>query len=153
MNMNRNRKGFTLIELLVVIAIIGILATISLVSLNSSTQAADDGKIKVEVAQIKALALNSYIQTNSSYDSVCLTTGSIYGILNTTGYAFVGNGATLAASNKFVCNDNASAYVAAKSLSTPVNGYFCVDSTGFSGVITGAGTNATSTDLTCALLD
>jgi type II secretion system protein G len=71
MNIINKKAGFTLIELLVVIAIIGLLASVVLVSLNSSRQKSRDAKRLADMNQMaKALELfyndfNSY-PTNSS---------------------------------------------------------------------------------------
>lgn len=48
----KKRCGFSLVELLVVIAIIGVIATIILVNLSSTTGKARDAKRKTELAQI-----------------------------------------------------------------------------------------------------
>ena len=159
--MNRNRKGFTLIELLVVIAIIGILATISLVSLNSSTQAADDGKIKVEVSQVKALALDAYIDNNNSYIATCNDgdtddeEGDVDKLLKDgTSYEELSDGDDLLGADavkKYICVDSAVAYVVAKSLSGNA-AWYCVDSEGTSDVIEGSGTLA-GTDIKCSDLE
>ncbi len=59
-------KGFTLIELLVVISIIALLASVVLVSLNSTRQKARDAKRAADMNQM-AKALELYFDTNKSY--------------------------------------------------------------------------------------
>jgi prepilin-type N-terminal cleavage/methylation domain-containing protein len=56
-------RGFTLIELLVVIAIIGLLTSITLISVRSSIEKANLARTKVELRQI-ATALELYINKN-----------------------------------------------------------------------------------------
>lgn len=57
-NFSPKNRGFTLIELLVVIAIIGLLASIILVSLNSSRKKSRDARRKADIKQmITALQL------------------------------------------------------------------------------------------------
>ncbi len=60
------KKGFTLIELLVVIAIIGLLATLSIVALNSARVKARDTKRKADLKQIYN-ALQLYYDENGKY--------------------------------------------------------------------------------------
>lgn len=59
-------SGFTLIELLVVIAIIGLLATLSVVALNSARIKARDSKRKADLRQIK-MSLDLYHNENGVY--------------------------------------------------------------------------------------
>jgi len=62
------QKGFTLIELLVVIAVIGLLASIVLVSLNTSRAKARDAKRKEDLYQV-ALAMEMYFDKNGVYET------------------------------------------------------------------------------------
>jgi type II secretion system protein G len=70
--MTQNKHGFTLIELLVVIAIIGLLASIVLVSLNSSRIKARDARRNADLRQIRN-ALELYMQDNNAYPGSCGT--------------------------------------------------------------------------------
>lgn len=60
------KKGFTLIELLVVIAIVGILASVIIVSINSSRKKARDS-VRVQDLRSIAQALEAYHADNGSY--------------------------------------------------------------------------------------
>jgi prepilin-type N-terminal cleavage/methylation domain-containing protein len=73
--MKNKKAGFTLIELLVVVAIIGLLATLSLVALNSARQKARDAKRVADVKQIQT-ALELYYNDNYGYPDT-VTSGSI----------------------------------------------------------------------------
>jgi prepilin-type N-terminal cleavage/methylation domain-containing protein len=63
---NKGRKGFTLVELLVVVSIIGILSTLSNVSVNIARVRARDAKRKADMAQVK-LALYLYYDDNLQF--------------------------------------------------------------------------------------
>jgi len=63
---NRTMLGFTLIELLVVISIIGILTSITVVSLNDARFKARDAKRKADLAQLR-VALALYYDNNLEY--------------------------------------------------------------------------------------
>ncbi|MDD3016643.1 MAG: type II secretion system protein [Lactococcus chungangensis] len=64
--MKKNKKGFTLIELLVVIAIIGLLATLSVIALNTARVKARDARRVSDIKQIQT-ALEMYFDTNDGY--------------------------------------------------------------------------------------
>ncbi len=63
-----NKKGFTLIELLVVIAIIGLLATLSIIALNSAREKAQIVRRMADMRQIMT-ALELYRDTYGVYPS------------------------------------------------------------------------------------
>ena len=72
--MKNNKQGFTLIELLVVIAIIGLLATLSIVALNTARSRSRDAKRVAYVKQIQT-ALELYFNDNAVYPA-SVTSGS-----------------------------------------------------------------------------
>lgn len=59
----KNKKGFTLVELLVVISIIGILSSLSTISVNIARERARDAKRQSDMAQVQ-LALYLYFDDN-----------------------------------------------------------------------------------------
>lgn len=59
-------KGFTLIELLVVIGVIGILASVILISLNSTRAKAADSAIKADLVAVRTQA-QIYLETYNSF--------------------------------------------------------------------------------------
>jgi type IV pilus assembly protein PilA len=134
------QRGFTLIELLVVIAIIGILAATVLAALGTARQSGSDATIQSQVNSTKAQA-ELYYNSASTYAGVCgagtntltsLMTALTSVSTSTTDTAATSTAAqTGANSNTVFCNANATAWV----VSAPLNagGYFCADSTGFSG--------------------
>jgi len=60
------KKGFTLIELLVVVAIIGLLATLSIVALNTARAKARDARRVADIKQIQT-ALELYYNDQGVY--------------------------------------------------------------------------------------
>ncbi len=67
-NMTKSKKAFTLIELLVVIAIIGILATISIVSLTNARAKSRDAKRAGDMKQVQT-ALELFFNDKGRYPS------------------------------------------------------------------------------------
>lgn len=62
----QQRRGFTLVELLVVIAIIGILSSLSVVSLNSARQRARDAQRRADLRQVYT-ALQLYFDVQNAF--------------------------------------------------------------------------------------
>ena len=124
-----------MIELLVVIAIIGILVAIIAVSVVSLRAHGRDSSILSHLGQIRAQAEIAYSSTGG-YDVICVGDE-----LNSVGYPD-----TLGVINQEVGRYNGSVTVTCHAdtenycVQSPLNvsGYFCLDSSGFSGVISGA---------------
>jgi prepilin-type N-terminal cleavage/methylation domain-containing protein len=79
--MKKNKQGFTLIELLVVIAIIGLLATLSIVALNTARARSRDAKRVADVKQVQT-ALELYFNDNGAYPATVISGGTIASTTN-----------------------------------------------------------------------
>ena len=137
------KKGFTLIELLVVIAIIGILAAMVLVSLGTARSKAKDARVKSAVSQLRIEA-ESWLDTNSgmtNFDSDATTNVS-------TLVAEIGNQGSTAHVTAGTTNDQA--YVIWAPLVSSSTQFFCIDSTGKSGV---TNTQPSTAELGCGTIN
>jgi type IV pilus assembly protein PilE len=147
--MNKFKKGFTLIELLIVIAIIGILSTIVLSSLSNSRSKAYDAQVKMQLRGFAAAAENYFNSQNpTTYGpatSACNT-----GMFNDADpqhgspmlYIAAGN---LPNNTQVFCgssNGVSSSYAIKATLYSGTE-YWCVDSKGFSGLVSGTPTSGT----------
>ncbi|MDD2731395.1 MAG: type II secretion system protein [Candidatus Portnoybacteria bacterium] len=87
---NKFKKGFTLIELLVVIAIIGILATITMVSLSDARARSRDARRVQDMNNLQA-ALAMY-QTRQTLYPDAATAVTINGTTDVLSLALIGEG-------------------------------------------------------------
>lgn len=123
--MTKKYRGFTLIELLVVIAIIGILASIVLVSLTTARSRAYDAEIKSELAQMRAGAELYYMDMGGTYTN----------FNNNAAFTALKPPTCSSTTGNYGWNANVTAYAAWANMCSSGAGYWCVDSTGFSGNI------------------
>ena len=116
--MKKNKKGFTLIELLVVIAIIGLLATLSVIALNTARVKARDARRVSDIKQIQT-ALEMYFDATSGYPVV--TNGSVptstYISSVPTNPQPVDTGCSATAGNNYIYNSDGTTYTLAYCLS------------------------------------
>ena len=119
----KNKKGFTLIELLVVIAIIGILSGVILINLGGESEKASNARIKSAMSQVRTVMESDRAEdTALAYadpDSVASALKTDITSTKTGGTSFFGE-------------NSANAWCAEVKLKGN-NGYWCVDSTGYSG--------------------
>ncbi len=167
----RTNKGFTLIELLVVIAIIGILAGIILAALGTSRSKGNDGAAQSEMDQIKTqaevyyitntVAPNSYGATGLVGVAVCPTSGSSMFAASSTSGGLAGlisavnlneastTAVTCAAGEPPAGGTAATSWAVSTTLTTFSGKYFCVDSSGYSGLGTKKATGGYTAVASC----
>jgi len=95
------RKGFTLIELLVVIAIIGLLSTLSVVSLNSARGKARDAARKSDMNAIST-ALELYNVEMGNYPPVAATCAANVLALGEAGDNFICSGYSISTNDETI---------------------------------------------------
>jgi len=128
-----SKKGFTLIELLVVIAIIGILSSIVLVALRGARNKAKDARIIADLSQVRSVAELVY---DGDYDG--LATHADYITLRDDINSSELGGTV-------VINQSGGSYCVSSVLNE--GGGFCVDGTGYAGVVS----NCDAINYNCAL--
>jgi type IV pilus assembly protein PilA len=148
------QQGFTLIELLVVIAIIGILAATVLAALGSARSSGSDASVKGSINSMKAQA-EIYYTSNNTYNGVCASSSASNGLASLTAAvdqnaaeatSVVNTYATAGTASTVICHDSGTTGWAASAPLNTTAGYFCADSTGFSGEVAAV---LPASDVTC----
>ena len=127
-------RGFTLIELLVVIAIIGILVAIIAVSVVSMRAHGRDSTILHHLGQIKTHAEMVYSSTGG-YSVICDGSGGLNINPPYDGTLGVIKQEVEKYNGSITCYADTENYCVQSSLNINVNDHFCLDSSGFSRVI------------------
>ncbi len=131
-------RGFTLIELLVVIAIIGILASVVLASLNTARSKGQDANIQASINNARAQSELYYDRVGGrNYDSLCgAVTSSGAGITPAAGDLQTLAEGVDSAGGTMTCKGAAQEYRVYSPLVSNTANYYCVDNTGFAGIVT-----------------
>lgn len=135
------RVALIFVCILLGIAFIGILSSVVLASLNSARSKGQDASIKSQLSSMRAQAeLYWSSQSTNGKD------GNYAGLCNDTIVTEMKNSINTTKTVDIVCKDNYERYA----ISAPINsgGYWCVDSSGFSGQISQSINSAT-----CSLSD
>lgn len=135
-SMKKNRKeGFTLIEMLVVIAMIGLLSAVILVALGPSRNKAKDTRIISDVNQARSVMEAEYNPITNTYPDYTsgFPSGSELKTLSTDVTAQNGD-----ALNISQVTTNLGSYAFYAKLASDSSQYYCVDSSGFSGLVASA---------------
>jgi|SRR3989344_1550170 len=153
MGRKRRRAGFTLIEILVVIAIIGVLASIIIVSLTTTTKKANNAKVKAQLEQVRNAA-QIYYTSNLHFSPEGANPNSCDDSDDPTMFDdtasnmdFLVKSSNYPSNTSITCrsnadnNSDADEYAVSATLvggdgGAPANAdNWCIDSTGFSGAI------------------
>jgi len=133
-------RGFTLIELLIVIAILGFLAVMALGSFTGALEKGRDSSIQGSLTSARTKAQLFYGSENkfnykpTTGDDVCTANSSdtrpgLAEIITAV------EGLSPSGATEVVCNATATEWAAGAQLNEDITTYFCVDSTGFAGVV------------------
>lgn len=135
--MNKN-KGFTLIELLMVIALIGILASVILISLNSSRSKGANAAVKSNLNSVRSQAELIYDANSGDYTTVC-TDAMVAKVIDKAvesglgvGSAFSANSGSAQVITTANCNSDPYGWAVSVPLRAAegANLYWCLDSSG-----------------------